>query len=100
MSRLSHILIAWVLLIQSVALFADNPQLNANGWRDPRLPADAPPPDGIPFELWAPVADFPQQETCLAALAQREQASTKRTQRRPDRPGSVVLTLRYQCVEQ
>jgi hypothetical protein len=101
MHRLNHTLLAWVLLAQSIALFADNADLTFAWVRNPSLPlAKALVAEGILLEPWAPVATFVRYDTCLAAIAQREQGITKRVWPLEDGTSSVVLTYRYRCLEQ
>jgi hypothetical protein len=99
--RLSHTLIAWVLLIQSIALFADNGDLTFAWVRNPSLPlAKALVAEGIILEPWVEVATFVRHDSCLAAIAQREHQGTKHVWPLEDGTTRIVLTYRYRCVEE
>jgi hypothetical protein len=101
MYRLSHTLLAWLVLVQSIALSADNADLTFAWVRNPSLPlAKALVAEGIIFEPWTPVATFGRHETCLADIAQREHGGTTQVWPLEDGTTRIVLTYRYRCVEQ
>jgi hypothetical protein len=99
--RLSHTLIAWVLLIQSIALFADNGDLTFAWVRHPSLPMPkAFVAEGIILEPWTPVATFVRQDTCLDEVARRT-AEGAQLKALLDGVGiGMRITYQYRCAEE
>jgi hypothetical protein len=81
MHRFSHILVAWVLLVQAVALVKDNPQLLRDG-----------------YEYWMEAATFDSQDRCTAEADQR-QTEDKKVFKVYGENGGVILSFRYRCLE-
>jgi hypothetical protein len=82
MRSIGHTLLGWLLLVQSVALVADNGHL----LKDLARP-------------WEEVGQFATQDACVAEAERRNAEGTQRFEPYPDSRGGVVVTYRYRCVE-
>jgi hypothetical protein len=83
MSRLSHILLSWVLLVQMVALVEDNPHQKTDS-----------------FHPWQAVASFESHVLCWTEADRRTAEHAKRFKPFAEAPGGTIVSLRYRCVEE
>jgi hypothetical protein len=81
MRRLSHSLITWVLLAQSVALVVDKKHNT-----------------GDVFLPWVAVATFVSKEHCLDDAARRTAETMQRAVLSQDAGMGTIVTYRYRCV--